>query len=699
MSLPSRPLARLALLALVLGVLGLAAVTAQDDAARAKILDRTPAVGVEARVRAATGVGEKGTLADLEWLWEALAECTIYEMNKSRALERTEEQIDEIEWRNRGKNAMPPRAEKRLEKLRGEKKNLAKAADAEKAVTNATREAIASIFARAKEGERRAAIKPFIDEFSKTDKSYRQVMIARTLGHLDDSVARHTLLKAIETDDALVRVAIGEALGRQADIAGEQKKGGLEGAFWTKSFSALTRVLQKSRKTLKKLQTNYEKYGKRFNRSTLKSNKPSLTKKEQSLDSKRHEAGRALADEESVVEQYAKTLENVFTRFSDAARTEATAPLVERLAKASKPEDKVFLIELLGPFKAPAIRTAIAPLIDDRAPEVRMAVCDALGKQRDPKGAEALGRAIVDPYWQVRVAAVDALKKVGGRGAVDALIIGIGKAEGRIVHDISEALVQLTGKNFHENRVLWRDWWSESRSAYKGPPAVAKADKKDGGAAGGKPSPNAPKDGVSFYGILTRSKNIVYILDVSGSMNFALHSYMEAGAIPKEAPVGERKIDEAITELKRSITSLPKDASFNIVFYSHEVDVWKKKQVEASDANKEKAIKWADSVKAVGATNVFDAVERAFGLAGRGTHDKQYAIAADTFYLLSDGRSNRGRVIDADAMIAEIKRLNKFQRVVIHTVGLGLDCDRDFMRDLAEQSGGNSTLITTRRAK
>jgi Mg-chelatase subunit ChlD len=284
---------------------------------------------------------------------------------------------------------------------------------------------------------------------------------------------------------------------------------------------------------------------------------------------------------------------------------------------------------------------------------------------------------------------------LGGVAAVDALIRAIVRADGRVTHDISRTLETLTGQDFHENGVLWHRWWKENRRSYRGPPEARAVETPDGAtpedpeAAARKKAWMERTKGTRFYGIRTRSKRIVYVLDVSSSMNAPIgrRSPTTTGTA-KAAPPVRRKIDQARRELRSSVAALPEDAVFGIVFYNHEVHLWRKGLVEATDENKNGAGEWIESINAHGNTNIFDAVERAFGLAGRGTLDQGYETAADTVFLLSDGQANRGRLVDRDEMRREIGRMNRLKRVVIHTVALGGDADVAFMKGLAEDTGG-----------
>ena len=160
-----------------------------------------------------------------------------------------------------------------------------------------------------------------------------------------------------------------------------------------------------------------------------------------------------------------------------------------------------------------------------------------------------------------------------------------------------------------------------------------------------------------------------------------------------------KRIDIAKKELKEAIAALPKDGIFNIIFYSSDFRLWKKELVPSNADNKREAREWVDQIQAVGATNIYDPLVKAFQLAGRGTHDKAYKVELDTIFFLSDGQPNRGRFTNPDDILREIMELNSRKKVQIHTIaiggkpigagaGQGGGADVGFMRQLAERTGG-----------
>ncbi len=646
--------------------------------------------------KAAAAALDGATAADLPALWETLETLQIFRHNRDVERKRLDKQIGTLRRLGDGPNDTEGRAKKKLAEKREEVAKIRAEIDGEDALIESLYAAAAGAFSRTPADARDDAVAPLLATWKEAEDLFRRERLATLFGRFPTRTAERALVAALGDDHLPVRVEAARSLARHAGAAKPDASD-----TWRKLYAKIPRDLVALERERRKVHKEYERQGRKFVKKST-GEAAVVPKAARASNEKRHEAELRLASLDAVVVAYRELVAALHEALPEAARAEQLAPLLEKLDRTRKADDAAFLVETLGYLGDPAARAAIERQLSNEAPEVRIAACDALGRQADPKAAIALTSAVEDPLWQVRVAAIDALRTLGGRDAVDGLIIGIAKAEGRVIHDLAEALQALTGQNFHDNKVLWKKWWKENRTAYAGPPKAAPAPEGGDapGAPGGPPTAGAegqPGDRVSFYGIETRSKRIVYILDISGSMQWRLVAYASGGKAPRAAPKGERKFDHAVKELKRSITSLPKDAKFNIVCYSDIVRVWQKTLIDASPEQKEKAFKWVDGAVVSGATNIFDAVERAFGIAGRGARDKRYGLAADTFYLLTDGRPNRGRVIEPDAMITEIGRLNKFKRVVIHTIGLGRDADWEFLEDLAEQSGGQCKLITGKK--
>lgn len=228
------------------------------------------------------------------------------------------------------------------------------------------------------------------------------------------------------------------------------------------------------------------------------------------------------------------------------------------------------------------------------------------------------------------------------------------------------------------------------------------------------------KKSEDYYGIKTEEiKNVVFILDISGSMEFIAeknakgeiiasttnYAADKASSTVSNAIGGEagniagsllnKKVKKSVTKLQKArkklipaIKGLPETTMFDVIVFENGVKLWKKKLVPATKANKLQAQTFIEALKAGGGTNIYDAVKSAFDLAGDGAKDSTIALNVETIFLLSDGAPSSGPVTNPDGIRTDVKKWNLLQRVKIHSIGLGDDCDEKFMRGIAEDNGG-----------
>lgn len=383
-------------------------------------------------------------------------------------------------------------------------------------------------------------------------------------------------------------------------------------------------------------------------------------------------------------------LRDLFERIEGEALEKASRSVVKNLEQQRSPEAQADLISAMGFAPSPLVEAELIRLARTSPyPSVRVCVLDALARHETEASAQAGAALLADEFDQVRFAAILMLRKVGGKEAVIALIDRLEPENDRLADEIVKTLVELTGGSFGDNPRAWRDWWQEYGATFegRGPSARVtgwidkqKADRaaKDGPGRGGASRPQGGES--TFYGIKTRATRILFILDVSGSME-------------EEVVDGGTKHAQAIAELKRAIGNLPAAGAFNVIFYNEDVSVWKDQMQKATDANKKAAYAWVDATKAAGATNIFDALEKGFTMAGRGTFDKHYEVGIETIFLLSDGTPTRGRLIDPRDILEEVDRLNALSKIQIHTIALGSAGPGALMQQLAKRNNGEYALV------
>ncbi|MHC4605539.1 MAG: hypothetical protein ACYTAF_01215 [Planctomycetota bacterium] len=285
------------------------------------------------------------------------------------------------------------------------------------------------------------------------------------------------------------------------------------------------------------------------------------------------------------------------------------------------------------------------------------------------------------------------------------------------------------------------------------------------GGGGGAPSAGHKTVATGeFFGIKTESTRIVFVLDRTGSMNDPCtappvkggedeEEEREGVATGKKAKsqgdvkkkkkardikkkYDDRQINTKLDALKReyinAVYNLDERVYFSTVWYHNAMAKWKEKLVPATWDNKLSAIAFADGLQGIGSTNIFGGIEAAFQMVAaagprkrggsgrkpvatgkRGGYSAPGADMADTIYVLTDGKHNTGKFVvgggqgsmpscDKAGFLAEIRKINKTRKVIIHTIclgdiGVGSDPpDPGFLRQLAEENGGKFRHVTGR---
>jgi hypothetical protein len=350
----------------------------------------------------------------------------------------------------------------------------------------------------------------------------------------------------------------------------------------------------------------------------------------------------------------------------------------------------------------------VAPLCTDPEPGVRCTALDALTALGSEKVVVPAISLLADPVWQVRKSAIDALTKVRSKDAVEPLIRQLEKEEGVLVPDIGEALAGLTGKEFGAQAAKWKAWWAEARSGFNMPSleAIAYLRGKRDAHTGGPPREYLKSGVVAYHGIDTPSRSILFVIDVSGSMEALVteKERFEGGHYPSFS-----RIDIVKTELQRTIDHLEPYVNFNVLAFATDIDPWKKKLVSANILNKSEAKEWVGHLQAIGGsskedlataglvgsanlekgkTNTYGALMAALNVKpGARTGEKGYIVDVDTIFFLSDGRPTVGEFVDPDDILRELAAANELRKVVIHTIAIG-EFQKDFMRKIAEKNRG-----------
>ena len=193
------------------------------------------------------------------------------------------------------------------------------------------------------------------------------------------------------------------------------------------------------------------------------------------------------------------------------------------------------------------------------------------------------------------------------------------------------------------------------------------------------------QQGYFFGHDLRREQSVVYVLDISGSLQEATGTIPEepTTATAAEAAVPrigvaelQRKLEKVKRHLIASLHGLPAGSTFNIVLFSDGVLKLSPEMIPVSPATVDQVGAFVARLEDGGSTNMFAAVEA--GLSAGGHH----------VILLTDGLPTTSTPQEILELAA---RANENHHLVISTVSVGADQAREFLHQLAAENSGSFT--------
>lgn len=361
-------------------------------------------------------------------------------------------------------------------------------------------------------------------------------------------------------------------------------------------------------------------------------------------------------------------------------------------------------IEALAVTRHPDTPAAILPLCHDKEAAVRCAAMTGLADLRSELVLEPARAMLAHEVWQVRASAMHALGRVRHVESISPLIERMAVEEGRLVADIGLALAEVTGRDFGVRLDAWQQFWKTYEGRFEIPTdsELRRLREKQREIA----ESYDPSRTVNFLDVPTPSRSILFVVDVSGSME---QEIVERERYLDPAYASFQRLDIVKTELSRTIEGLEPYVRFNVVTFAAEVDAWKKKLVGANVLHKSSATTWIRKLEPIGGqskedlhevglyasanldggrTNTYAALMHALDADGTGKEKgKGWAVDVDTIFFLSDGRPSIGKYVDTDDILREVREANQLRRVVIHALAIG-EFQKTFMQQLARENGG-----------
>lgn len=324
-----------------------------------------------------------------------------------------------------------------------------------------------------------------------------------------------------------------------------------------------------------------------------------------------------------------------------------------------------FVLEAVAGMAVPGLEPAFLNIIGRRnaTPGERALAVLALGEYGqlpDETVKLMLDKMKNDESPVIQRFAAEALGGVRSKLVIPALIEGL--PDKLIGEKCEDSLRRLTGENLGKKKDEWVKWWQENgeKCELKATPLKEFRKLKEQELAAQGPG-DQPQDFASFYGMRVDGKNVLFVLDRSGSMN-------------ESSPP---RIETLKIELREMLEKMEPDVSFGIVLFGP-VYAYPNKGIELATAKfKERTQKFIPKIYAAGGTPLTTAMEYAFK-----ELVEKYNI--DTIFLLSDGDPT-------DATPEEcrdrIYRLNMHRYVTIHTISIGQESK--LMEQIAGDHNGN----------
>ncbi|XP_067284578.1 inter-alpha-trypsin inhibitor heavy chain H2 [Pseudorasbora parva] len=169
------------------------------------------------------------------------------------------------------------------------------------------------------------------------------------------------------------------------------------------------------------------------------------------------------------------------------------------------------------------------------------------------------------------------------------------------------------------------------------------------------------------------SKNIVFVIDVSGSM-WGL------------------KMKQTVEAMKAILDDLSMDDYFSIIDFNHNVRCWSDDLVQASSIQVDEAKKYVQRIKPNGGTNINEALLRAVQMLVRASNQGLIdPRSVSMIILVSDGDPTVGE-IKLSTIQKNVKRVMR-EDFSLFSLGIGFDVDFDFLERIAMDNRGVAQRI------
>ncbi len=346
---------------------------------------------------------------------------------------------------------------------------------------------------------------------------------------------------------------------------------------------------------------------------------------------------------------------------------ESAAPIEAMMKEMTNPVDVALVMDQLGILngKDSSWEKKLLEYVDNEEVEVRNSALTQLGRDYGTKHLELLTEYLKNDDWSTRLASIEGLASLRDKRTIGPIIQQMQNEVGRMKVECANVLFDLTGQPFRAAEKNWLAWWEREGDKSD---VISLADLEK---AREREELRRLKQvtNSTFFGIRIISHRVLFIIDVSGSMEEQMRVQYEGDESLTRMAVARRELTTAIRSLERG-------ALFNIITFSSGVDSWLDNGVTgSSEVSRDEAEAFVARLKPGGATNLYDSIKLAF-------EDTE----VDTIFILSDGEPTAGEVTNVNAIRSDVAAWNEHRRIEINTIGIGSRLN--ILEWLAEDSGG-----------
>ncbi len=316
-----------------------------------------------------------------------------------------------------------------------------------------------------------------------------------------------------------------------------------------------------------------------------------------------------------------------------------------------------------GAPEAPAFTEWLGVLCAREDADVRFTAFGALASLDIALHHMLLASGARDPDARIVKSSIETLLAWNDKRAIPALFAQLGDKPSEVDDEILPALFQMTGKRIHL-KARWEAWWRSVGDEF----AILSDDEYDDLVkkivAARSVSQYGPSG--SFFGLVPQRDSVVFLIDVSGSMN-ATHASVYSDDMFLPGTYRKTRLDVVKEQVVHALQGIG-GREFDIVTFNSGVTRWSPRG-SASFPTHEQAL--SSAVAYVGKLVPFGGTAMHAGLQTALSMD----IAAEIF-LLSDGSPSVG-VTSENKIVGDVRRWNKKRKdpADLHCVGLGFESD------------------------